>query len=94
MRPVVDELMEHYAEWDNAAVLIVAHGGTISALTANLLEFGEHQYPLLKSIGNTNIARLQAMPRYRVGHVPAQFSSTKPEAVQWYLEAWNQGLGV
>lgn len=94
VRPVVDELMEHYSEWDNSAVLIVAHGGTISALTASLLEFGEHQYPLLKSIGNTNIARLQAMPRYRVGHVPARRSSTKPEDVQWYLEAWNQGLGV
>ena len=93
-RPVVDELMETYEEWDNAAVLIVAHGGTISALTSSLLGFEEHQYPLLKSLGNTNTARLQAMPRYRVGHPSARFASTKPEDVQWYLEAWNQGLSV
>nr|WP_256478006.1 histidine phosphatase family protein [Corynebacterium stercoris] len=93
-RPVVDELMATYDGWDDGAVLLVAHGGTISALTSNLLGLEEHQYPLLKSLGNTNMSRLRAMPRYREGASSSHFDSTAPEDVQWYLEAWNQGLSL
>ena len=96
-RPVVDELLAEYDEWRDSAVLLVAHGGTISALTASLLGFDVAQYPLLKSLGNTNTARLYAMPAYDTGagtaaatDAPAGSAST----VQWYLEAWNQGLVV
>ena len=34
-RPVVTELMQSLADWDSATVLLVAHGGIISALTSN-----------------------------------------------------------
>lgn len=103
-RPVVDELVETYGEWDDGAVLLVAHGGTISGLTSNLLGLEERQYPLLKGLANTNMARLQAMPRYegRAGADGAVADGagavSDGEATetqwQWYLEAWNQGLGV
>lgn len=83
-RPVVDELMERYDQWEDSAVLIVAHGGTISALTSSLLELGPEQYPLLKNLANTNTARLQAMPAYK----------GEPGQTRWYLEAWNQGLSL
>ena len=83
-RPVVDELMEHFDEWDDAAVLLVAHGGTIAALTSSLLDLEISQYPMMKSLRNANFAQLQALPRY----------GEPDTGVQWYLEAWNQGLTV
>ncbi|MCT1491632.1 histidine phosphatase family protein [Corynebacterium sanguinis] len=91
-RPVVDELMSTYSEWDDSAVLLVAHGGTISALTSNLLGLRESQYPLFNSLKNTNTSRLSAEPAYREGEaLPAEFP-TEPSAVKWYLDAWNQGF--
>ena len=91
-RPVVDELMSTYSEWDDSAVLLVAHGGTISALTSNLLGLRESQYPLFNSLKNTNTSRLSAEPAYREGEaMPAEFP-TEPSAVKWYLDAWNQGF--
>ncbi len=81
-RPVVDELLQGYPQWEGSAVLLVAHGGTISALTSNLLGFELHQYPLLKGLGNTNTSRLAAMPAYGEG----------AQGYAWYLEAWNQGF--
>ena len=83
-RPVVDELMEHFDGWDDAAVLLVAHGGTIAALTSSLLDLEISQYPMMKSLRNANFAQLQALPRY----------GEPDTGVQWYLEAWNQGLTV
>lgn len=83
-RPVVDELLESFDEWEDAAVLLVAHGGTIAALTSSLLDLEISQYPMMKSLRNANFAQLQALPRYG-----------EPDAgMQWYLEAWNQGLTV
>ena len=93
-RPVVDELMETYSEWDDGAVLLVAHGGTISGLTSNLLGLEERQYPLLKGLANTNMARLQAMPRYEGRDGDARAGQAQETQWQWYLEAWNQGLGL
>ena len=78
---VVDELMRDYGEWDNSAVLLVSHGGTIAALTASLLGFVVAQYPAIKGLGNANTARLVAMPRL-----------DEPTQTRWYLEAWNRGL--
>ena len=76
--------MEHFDEWDDAAVLLVAHGGTIAALTSSLLDLEISQYPMMKSLRNANFAQLQALPRY----------GEPDTGVQWYLEAWNQGLTV
>ena len=79
-RAVVDELLDTYDEWGNSAVLLVAHGGTIAALTASLLGLEVAQYPLFKGLGNANTSRLVAMPRVN-----------DPAQTQWYLEAWNRG---
>ena len=79
-RAVVDELLDTYDEWGNSAVLLVAHGGTIAALTASLLGLEVAQYPLFKGLGNANTSRLVAMPRV-----------DDPAQTQWYLEAWNRG---
>ncbi|WKD57199.1 Glucosyl-3-phosphoglycerate phosphatase [Corynebacterium capitovis DSM 44611] len=85
-RPVVDELVESYERWEGNTVLIVAHGGTISALTSNLLGLEERQYPLLKGLKNSNTSQLTALPRYGSDR-------SDPTDVQWYLDAWNQGAG-
>lgn len=81
-RPVVDKLMRE-TEWDGHAVLLVAHGGTIAALTANLLGLDHSQYPLLKGLNNTNTSQLSARPRFG--------GDGSWDEIQWYLEAWNQG---
>ena len=81
-RPVVDKLMCD-ADWDDSAVLLVAHGGTISALTSNLLGLEHSQYPLLKGLNNTHTAQLSARPRLG--------GDGSWDDAQWYLEAWNQG---
>ena len=77
----IRDRMRDYRQWDDSAVLLVAHGGTIAALTASLLGFVVAQYPALKGLGNANTARLVAMPRL-----------DDPSATRWYLEAWNRGL--
>lgn len=82
-RPVVDKLMRT-TDWDDRAVLLVAHGGTIAALTADLLGFNHAQYPLLKSLNNTNTSRLLARPRFG--------GDGSWDDAQWYLEAWNHGV--
>lgn len=87
-REAVDELMRSYAQWEDSTVLVVAHGGTISALTSSLLGLEAAQYPLLKGLGNANTSRLVAMPRYG----QEQMLLDEPSGWQWYLEAWNRGL--
>lgn len=82
-RPIVDKLMCDFDQWDGNTVLFVAHGGTISALTSNLLGLDASQYPLLKGLNNTNSSQLMAREAF----------AGKPGEIQWYLEAWNQGLG-
>lgn len=81
-RPVVDKLMRD-ADWDGHSVLLVAHGGTIAALTANLLGLEHAQYPLLKGLNNTNTSQLVARPRFG--------GDGSWDETEWYLEAWNQG---
>lgn len=84
-RQVVDELMVSYPQWTGNTVLIVAHGGTISALTSNLLNLGVGQYPLLSGLDNTASSVLTARPRYG-----ADYPDVAVDA-QWYLKGWNVG---
>lgn len=93
-RPVVDELLASYDDWEGNAVLFVAHGGTISALTSNLLGLDVAQYPLFKGLKNTNTSRLSAMPRYRGGESTRDYDPSDPTQVAWYLDAWNQGFSA
>lgn len=92
-RPVIDEEMAAWPEWENAALLVVAHGGAISALTSDLLGFAVDQYPLLSGLGNGCWVQLTARPRYRP-EAPAAGAAFTPETVgdaQWYLDGWNLG---
>lgn len=95
-RPVIDELMDTYDEWDGAAVLVVAHGGTISALTGALLGFQTNIFPLLLSLNNTHFAVLEARPYYdlesgvEVEAAGAQAEPAHTQRPQWYLRGWNQ----
>lgn len=100
-RPVIEELMAGYPEWDDATVLIVAHGGTISALTGSLLRLHEDQYPLLSGLSNAHWVQLTARPPFTPGSTDAldpvapgaspRFAADTVAQAQWYLDAWNMG---
>ncbi|WP_297009232.1 histidine phosphatase family protein [uncultured Corynebacterium sp.] len=85
---VVDELMASDA-WDYGAVMIVAHGGTISALTCRLLDIPVEHYPMFGGLGNTRWSQLVARPQD--AWTPA---SAEPwwEHPRWFLEGWNVGV--
>lgn len=105
-RQVVDELMVSLKNWDQGTVLIVAHGGTINALTSSLLDLEFHQYPMFSGLGNTCWAQLTARPRYYAGSEnpeddlklssstssSPQFDANNVENAQWYLDGWNMGV--
>ncbi|MCS4490513.1 histidine phosphatase family protein [Corynebacterium sp. ES2794-CONJ1] len=103
-RPVVDELMREFALWDQGTVLLVAHGGTISALTSHLLELESHQYPLFSGLGNTCWAQLTARPRYSSEISEDDAEDIRPEDLiftpdncqnaRWYLDGWNMGVSL
>lgn len=82
-RQVVDELLAQHQEWEDHAVLIVAHGGTISALSASLLGLAESKHPIFSNLGNTRWAQLVGRP---VLDEVQQHTGTH---MQWYLEGWN-----
>lgn len=99
-RAVIDELMLAYPQWDDATVLVVAHGGTIGALTSTLLGLSMDQYPMFSGLKNTCWAQLTARPRYYVGSpdadgegdpvIPqARFTAENVGDAQWYLDGWN-----
>lgn len=103
-RAVVDELMLDLPEWDDAAVLLVAHGGTISALTSSLLDLELAQYPIFSGLKNTRWAQLTARPRYYQGSADAdgegdpvlpiaRFNPDNVSDAQWYLDGWNVSAG-
>ncbi|MDO5076110.1 histidine phosphatase family protein [Corynebacterium sp.] len=103
-REVVDELMRDLPEWEERAVLVVAHGGTISALTASLLGFdSDDGYVMLSGLKNTCWGRLTARPRYNAGSLDAdgdpavldaRFDETTINDAQWYLDGWNMGVAL
>lgn len=93
-RAVVEEQMISYPEWDSHPLLLVAHGGTISALTSNLLGLAATQYPLLSGLGNTCWSQLTARPEFSPDnpHAPLHFTPENLGRAQWYLDAWNRGV--
>ena len=98
-RPVVTELMKSLTDWDSATVLLVAHGGIISALTSNLLELQVQQYPLFSGLGNTCGSQLTARPRWSAvdgqkQSTPPMFSPATVADAQWYLDGWNIGVSA
>ena len=83
-RPVIDELLADHTGWPGTWVVIVAHGGAISALTSNLLGFQTEQYPLLTGLKNTAASVLVGRPRFGVENPDV----TNGDA-QWYFRGWN-----
>ena len=63
-RAAIDELMADDTDWDDHTVLVVAHGGLIMALTANLLGIAAEQIPVFNRLGNTCWAELEARPPF------------------------------
>lgn len=103
-KAVVDELMLELENWDDSTVLLVAHGGTIAALTSALLRLEFEQYPMLSGLKNTCWAQLTARPRYYPGSpdadgegdpvIPqARFTPDTIADAQWYLDGWNVSAG-
>lgn len=104
-RAVIDELMRDYDAWDDSTVLIVAHGGTISALTSNLLGLNNEQYPMFSGLGNTCWSQLMARPRFdydpedapppsQLAAHSAKFHAENIGNARWYLDGWNMQVGL
>lgn len=96
IRPVVDELMEEYSEWDDGGVLLVAHNGAISALACALLDLEVGQFPMLSSLKNTHWAKLVARPAFDPAadrRAPRFADAADARSAQWFLEGWNMGRG-
>lgn len=105
-RQFVDEIMVSLDDWNDGTVLIVAHGGTINALTSNLLDLDYSQYPMFSGLGNTCWAQLTARPRYYAGSENPEedlkntqihtagpnFDRNNVGNAQWYLDGWNMGV--
>ena len=92
-RPVVDELMADFGGWDQGPVLIVAHGGAISALTCHLLGLDHAQYGILSGLKNTHWSQLTARPDFNP-ETPLSSLEFTPDNVgsaQWYFDGWNMG---
>ena len=102
-RDVINELMLAHPGWDDGAVLLVAHGGTIGSLTSDLLELSIEQHHMFTGLKNTNWARLPARPRYSEepnangeGDPPVvpqpRFTPDTLGDAQWYLDGWNMSV--
>lgn len=76
MRAVVDELLAGYPDWPGNAVLLVAHGGAIAALTASLADVPVSHYTMFNGMRNTAWVEFTGKPR--------------PDGeLGWYLGAFN-----
>lgn len=68
---LIDSLLRDVPEWPGATVVLVAHGGTIAALTARLLGLSPDRYGVFKGLGNLRCAQLTGLSRrpeaYTVG---------------------------
>ena len=95
-RPVIDELMQKHPQWDEGAVLVVAHGGAISALTCHLLGLEHHQYGILSGLKNTHWSQLTARPEFDAARPlsPLEFTPENVSRAQWYFDGWNMGGAV
>lgn len=95
-KPAIDELMRTHAAWDEGPVLIVGHGGAISALTCALLGLDVSQYGLLSGLKNTHWSQLTARPRFDPSRPlnPMRFTPDNIADATWYFDGWNMGAEV
>jgi probable phosphoglycerate mutase len=90
-RPLVAELVAAQADWGTDAeggqdrpVVLVAHGGLIAALTADLLGLPVDTWPVLGGMGNASWVQLS-------GHGG---SDAPLEDIRWRLDVWNASAQV
>lgn len=89
---VVDELMGSDT-WNAGAVMLVAHGGTIAALTSRLVGIPTEHYPMFGGLGNARWSQLVARPV--VENVADHVSGPQLWAdARWFLEGWNVGVSA
>ncbi|AZA14106.1 histidine phosphatase family protein [Corynebacterium choanae] len=99
-RAAIDEIMAEYDHWDGNTVVVVGHGGLITATVANLLGLEPHQLPMFQRLGNTCWAELEARPPFvddDAGElVPTtaedgslRFTPETVEQARWMLTTWN-----
>ena len=99
---VVDELM-NTDSFEGGLVVMVAHGGTIGALTARLLGLPASHSLVFSGLGNVCWSQLLARPQFVSAQgdasQPAVDGSTVPlmpsndeqwwKSPKWFLEGWN-----
>ncbi|MGO1948438.1 MAG: histidine phosphatase family protein [Mycobacteriaceae bacterium] len=80
------------AAWNDGVVMLVAHGGTIGALTSRLLGIPTEHYPMFGGLGNTRWSQLVARPSLSTAD---GFEPSDPDlwrSPRWFLEGWNVGV--
>ena len=90
--PLVTELIDQLGEWGSSAtgdasdrpVVLVAHGGLIAALTADLLNLPVDNWPVLGGMGNASWVQLS-------GHSDDDAAAS---GVRWRLDVWNASAQV
>ena len=86
--PLVEELVADEPEWgcddSDRPVVLVAHGGLIAALTAELLGLPVENWPVLGGMGNASWTQLSAH-----GAADAAFAD-----MRWRLDVWNASAQV
>ncbi|MDO4910369.1 MAG: histidine phosphatase family protein [Corynebacterium sp.] len=103
-RPVIQDLMVSYPEWEHQTVLMVSHGGTIKGLASSLLG----NRVLMSGLGNACWAQLTARPHFDgfntdfsgegddfVPHSDFTPGDAEQAAkADWYLDGWNLGMTI
>lgn len=87
--PLVVELVSQVPEWGSAsepdrAVVLVAHGGLIAALSAALLKLPVAHWPALGGLGNASWVQLSGHCEHDSGF----------DAINWRLDVWNASAQV
>lgn len=90
--PLVAELIGRLGEWGSGGagdasdrpVVLVAHGGLIAALTADLLDLPVDNWPVLGGMGNASWVQLS-------GHSDDDAAASE---VRWRLDVWNASAQV
>jgi glucosyl-3-phosphoglycerate phosphatase len=86
--PVVTELCASQTVWGDEEperpVVLVAHGGLIAALTAELLDLPVENWPVLGGLGNASWVQVS-------GHSAADAPF---DEIRWRLDVWNASAQV
>ncbi|MGU3436099.1 histidine phosphatase family protein [Actinomycetes bacterium M1A6_2h] len=78
--PLVQELVDR-GDWGDQPIVLVAHGGTIAAMTAALLDLPVDRWPVLGGLGNASWVQVT---EHGTSGLPAD----------WRLDVWNAAARV